>query len=231
MLNYPVAVTVCLVLIALNAWWGRRLSRLDAARERRYRRGLAIAMLVAWATVAGYYLWPTRFDPWHAWPLHICDIAALIGPLAMLTRVRLFRTILYFWGIGLTTQGFVTPVLEAGPQSMQYWLFWVNHTAVVGLAVYAVGVIGYRPRFNDLLAAIGFTACWACFVTPINLAHDLNYGYLGPTPPSQTRGTLVDLLGPWPLRMLWMAALVVLMFILLWAPWAIARRAATRPTD
>lgn len=130
----------------------------------------------------------------------------------------------YFWGLGLTTQGFFTPVLEAGPGQVEYWLFWSNHTIVVGLALYRVIVNGYRPGAADLLAAIGLTAVWMAVVLPINILFDLNYGYLGRYPPNPNVTTLVEYLGPWPVRLVWMSLLVIVMFVLLWLPWGIARR-------
>jgi uncharacterized membrane protein YwaF len=123
--------------------------------------------------------------------------------------------VLYFWGIALTTQGFFTLVLTTGPDTMHYWLFWANHTIVVGLAVYEVAVLGYRPRLGDVGAAIGFTALWVAMVLPLNMHYGWNYGYL-----NEVRlGTqsLLDGLGDWPLRLVWMELLVIAGFVVVWA--------------
>ena len=143
MARYFFTVVFCFALIALNAAVGRRLRR--AGRDVSYRRAVGLGCLVVWLASQVWYLSPSRFNAWDSWPLHICDIAALVGSVAILTRWRVATTVLYFWGFGLTTQGFFTPVLEAGPGQMEYWLFWSNHTIVVGLAVYCVVADGYRP--------------------------------------------------------------------------------------
>ena len=68
------------------------------------------------------------------------------------------------------------------------------------------------------------TLGWMALVIPINVIFDLNYGYLGSFVPNPDVPTLVDYLGPWPLRILWMSLLVIFMFTLLWLPWAVVRR-------
>ena len=222
MLTFPVTVTVCLLLIAALCVVGRRLAQLN--RERYLRFTLAGLSLVGWVAMQTVYFLPGNFDPAVSWPLHICDIAAVIGPLAMLTRSRLLLSVLYLWGIGLTSQAFITPVLspEFGPTSIWYWTFWSNHTIVVGLAVYAIVVLRYRPAFTDVLAVIGFTALWVALVLPLNLAYGWNYGYMSPELPGAT--TLLNALGDWPGRLFKMYAIVAVGFVVLWLPWGIVTR-------
>jgi hypothetical integral membrane protein (TIGR02206 family) len=220
MLTFPLTTIICLGLIAALCIAGRRLDRLN--REHQLRFALAGLSLVGWVAMQTVYFLPGNFDPAVSWPLHICDIAAVVGPLAMLTRSRLLLSVLYFWGIGLTSQAFITPVLppEEGPGSIWYWTFWSNHTIVVGLAVYAMVVLRYRPAFTDVLAVIGFTALWVALVLPLNLAYGWNYGYMSPELPGAT--TLLNALGDWPGRLFKMYAIVAAGFVVLWLPWDIA---------
>jgi uncharacterized membrane protein YwaF len=60
----------------------------------------------------------------------------------------------------------------------------------------------------------------------IDLVFDLNYGYLGRFTPS--RPTMLDVLGPWPLRVVFMILLGAAGMTLLWLPWLAVRR---RPLD
>jgi hypothetical integral membrane protein (TIGR02206 family) len=227
MLDYPGTGAVCLLLMAANVAAGLWLRR--RGRERTYAWLLGGLALAVWAAITIWYLLPANFAVHVSLPLHVCDLAALIGPLAILTRWRLLRAVLYFWAIVLTTQAFITPVLRTGPETTQYWLFWANHTVVVGLSIYDLVVGRFRPMFSDLLGAIGFTSFAALFVVAINLAYDVNYWYLGRA--SLTVPTLLDHLGDWPMRMIWMFTLVIGGFAVAWLPWAIAglfaRRAGT----
>jgi uncharacterized membrane protein YwaF len=84
MARYPVTVAACFALIVLVAWAGRALRARD--KEHRLRLMLGGAVLGVWLAIQGWYLWPANFDPAVSWPLHVCDIAALVGPLALLTR-------------------------------------------------------------------------------------------------------------------------------------------------
>ena len=222
MLHFPVTVTVCVAFMIGLSLLGARLRRRGG--ERALRLTFAGLCLAVWVAAQVVFLRPANFDPAVSFPLHICDVAGLLGPLALLTRRRLLLSVLYFWGFGLTTQGFITPVLppSEGLGSIWYWVFWANHASIVGLALYAVVVLGYRPRWVDLAAAIAFTAGWLAVVLPLNLAFDWNYGYVGPSKPDAP--TLLDSLGAWPLRLLWIAGLVIAGFTVLWLPWAIAGR-------
>jgi len=226
MLYFPVTSLVCLLLIGGFCWAGRRLRR--SGREPVLRGIVAGLTLLAWAIMQTVYFWPGHYDPAVSWPLHVCDIAAVIGPVAVLTRQRVLLAILYFWGIGLTSQAFITPVLSTayGPESIWYWLFWSNHTIVVGLAVYALVVMGYRPRFGDLLATLGCTAMWVAIVLPLNIAYGWNYGYLSPELPEAT--TVLDALGDWPGRLFKMYAITGVGFFVLWLPWGMVRQARGR---
>jgi len=226
MLKYPVTVVVCLGLIAAAVAWGRWLRERDGSsggwRERRLRGTLAWGTIGVWVVMNIWYIANRGLE--ESLPLHICDLAAVIGPIGLLSRSRLLRSVLYFWGLALTTQGFATPVLNVGPGHMTYWLFWANHTIVVGLAVYDIVVGGYRPYPRDLGRVVGVTAGWLALVFTINYFTGWNYGYVGRAEPGAE--TIVQALGPWPLRVVWMALLALAAFGLAYLPWVVARRAA-----
>lgn len=176
---------------------------------------------IAWQTLAViYYLLPANFDPYESWPLHLCDLAAWVAPFALLTQKRWLRTLLYFWGIGLSTQAFITPVVQGGYLDIKYWLFFVGHTQIVGSAVYDVVALGYRPRLRDWGVATLITLGWMAVVTPINVIFDVNYGYTGRHLPDGP--TLLDNLGPWPWRILWLFFAGQAAWFLAWVVWPIA---------
>ena len=182
---------------------------------------LAAAGFVNWVVQQGYYLLIAG-DYTEAVPLHVCDLAALLGPVVMLWPVRLLRTTLYFWAFGLSIWGLLTPVLQQGPGHPTFWLFWINHAAIMGFASFDVVVRGYRPFLGDLGMAILMTLGYVAIVTPINLAMGWNYGYLGNV--ESEAWTPLDLLPPWPWRILAIEVLGALMLGLAWWPWALRRR-------
>lgn len=197
-------------------------------RRERGTRGLARAertvgmtMLGVWLTAQLYWFLPGNFRIDEALPLHMCDLTGLIAPLVLLTRRRPLRALLYFWGIGLSIHGMLTPVLEDGPAHVRFWLFWLTHASIIGTAVYDVIVSGFRPDRRDWLLAIGACAVWLGLVLVVNLTLDVNYGYVGNITPEHP--TMVDQLGPWPARVFKMIVAVIVLFTVMWLPWELAK--------
>lgn len=197
-------------------------------REAAFRRSWGWVVLAYQAWYTAWYLMPSHFQ-WHeSLPLQLCDLAAVVAGLAMVTGWRHWRTLLYFWGIGLSTQAFLTPTVQYGVLHIKFWMFWVGHTMIVGSAVYDVVVAGYRPRLKDLAVAVGVTyvLCMTIFYLNVLMTEllqtPINYWYIGPGKPNNP--TLMDQLGPWPQRVGVVIAIVLADFVLLWAIWPISRR-------
>ena len=200
---------VCLVAIlawiALGRWLLALDKRDDGRREYWFRATLSIAMLLVQAFATAWRFLPGQYDLNESWPVHLCRLVAWVAPIALWTHWRRPRALLYFWGIGLSTQAFFTPMWGFGLASVEFWLYWGGHTFIVGAALYEVFVHGYGPRFRDW----GFAALWGLIYAGVTVALNLqlgtNYSYLG-------RGdydarSVVDFLGPWPQRAWIMAGL------------------------
>lgn len=220
-INHLGAVAVCAGLLFLMVQAGRVLSH--EGRELSYRRGLGIAGLIVWLGINAWYALPAQFDLAETLPLHVCDLGNLLAAVMLLLAraPRLLRAVVYFWAFALTIHGFITPVVEEGPMSPGYWLFWLNHSVVVGFAIYDLAVLGFRPTFRDLLAAAAVTAGYVLVVLPINLLGGWNYGFVGRDLPEV--GTIVNVLGPWPQRVFLLAGLGFAAFVLVWLPWLAVR--------
>ena len=154
-------------------------------------------------------------------PLQLCDIVAIIAALEFARPSRNVHALAYFWGVALSSQALVTPDLAGGPSTLGFWAFWVYHLFVVGSGIYAVTVRAFRPAWRDLRLAILAGLTYAIPVFALDAALELNYGYLGRSNPGQP--TLIDLLGSWPLRVVFMVALAILAMILFWLPWLASR--------
>ncbi len=209
-------------------WWaiaaGRRLR--GTPREPVLRRCWAWGTLAVALGVDVYWFMPTRFDIGQSLPLHLCDLAAHAAPLLMLSRHRWPKTLMFFWGIGLSTQGFITPTLEQGPGDVFYWLYWLQHLGVVGGGVYLAAVGGYRPGLRDVALAFAITALLGGVMIGIDLALGVNYMYVGNQLPEHP--TILDALGPWPGRLIPLGGLVLAAFLLTWAGSALTHRTTTR---
>ncbi|MGF1514581.1 MAG: TIGR02206 family membrane protein [Elainellaceae cyanobacterium] len=194
--------------------WGLR--RQGTQRLIQREKQFASAYLLVWVAFHGWRLLPPNFDPARSLPIHICDLAALLVPLALIWRRRYLVALLYFWGLGFSLQGLITPDLNAGIGSPWFWLFWLHHATIVGAALYIVIVHQFRPTRKDYRWAVRAGLCYLAFVFPLNAVFGFNYGYLGNLRSSQP--SLLDWLGPWPWRVLAMVALAWLGMALLLAP-------------
>ncbi|MBC7833816.1 MAG: TIGR02206 family membrane protein [Phycisphaerales bacterium] len=222
---HALCVVACAAVMLAAALAGRRLRTRPAAEER-LRRSIAISGVIYWAASNAWWMWPANFKLEDSLPLHVCDLAGIIAPVAILTRKPWLRALLYFWGIGLSTQAFFTPTLEHGPASMRFWLFWLNHTFIVGTAVYDIAVGGYRPTWRDFRTAAAVSLAYLAFILLIDIPLGLNYGYVGNTTPENP--TVIDKLGPWPLRLLPLTLIGMAMMFLVWIPWIAAAKHAGR---
>ena len=216
------------VVTALACAVGRR--QRGTAGLARAERVVGFAMLGVWLAAQVYWFLPGNFRIDEALPVHMCDLTGLIAPLVLLTRRRPLRALLYFWGIGLSIHGMLTPVLEDGPSHVRFWLFWLTHASIIGTAVYDLVAGGFLPGRPDWLLAIAACAVWLALVLVVNLSLGVNYGYVGNTTPE--RPTVIDQLGPWPGRVFKMIVAVLVLFTAMWLPWEIpkwrARRRAAR---
>jgi hypothetical integral membrane protein (TIGR02206 family) len=226
-LTHLIVVLVCAAAIILSCYFGRLWSRTslhprrDDPRERQLRGvwgGFVIGVNL-WSIV--YWFLPARFDIRESLPLQLCDLACMVAAVAMLTRQRWAHTLLFFWGIGLSTQAFITPTLKYHIGHMEFWLFWLVHLSIVGSAIYLLAVRRYRPTIRDLIFAIAISAMWVGAMLILNPILGSNYGYVANTLP-QNR-TVIDALGPWPLRIFILGGIVIAIFVGLWAA---ARRKA-----
>jgi hypothetical integral membrane protein (TIGR02206 family) len=185
-------------------------------------RSLAAVAIVVWVMAEGYWMLPGRFSAAYSLPLHLCDITALLVPLGLWWRWRRMMTLVYFWGLVFSIQAVITPALHEGPGQFWFWLFWAYHFMILAVAVYFVAVRGFRPRWPDLRFAMIMSALYVALVLPLDVLMRWNYGFLGNMKPSQP--SLIDVLGPWPWRVVVIIVLGGVAMAALYLPWRFVRR-------
>lgn len=216
--THAVAAGAGVLCMAVVSLLGRRWRGTE--REIALRRAWVAFVAAGQAVSIVWWLLPANFNPARSFPLHMCDLVGLIAIPALLTERRLPRALLYFWGLGLSSQAFFTPIVREGPALFVFWLFWLSHTQIVGSAVYDVVARCYRPLLRDLTLAVVATLTYTAVMLPFDVVTGFNYGYLGRDLPGAH--TLMGALGPWPWRLLAVAGLVFTVFALMWLAWPAA---------
>lgn len=148
-------------------------------------------------------------------PCQLCDIAAILGAVALLTRSQRVAELVWFWGMAGTLNGLITPALSETFPSFRYFAFFAQHSGVVITAVYLVAGLGLRPQPGAVLRAFGWVQVYLLAAGLANLLTGANYGFLRSKPP---QASLLDVLGPWPWYILALEALALLFFTLLYLP-------------
>lgn len=202
-------------LIALAVMLGRGRPRQPAPTAFEYT--LAFANIAVWIAAHGWWQMPERFDPATTLPLQMCHITSLIASAVLLTRNDALRAVLYFWSFALCTQAMITPSLVDPPASPVFWSFWFLHGFVMMTAIYDIAVNGFRPAWRDYRIACAASLIYVAVVLPVDLALGANYGFLGKSKPLHP--SIVDLLGPWPERLLIIVPLAALAMLLALLPW------------
>lgn len=221
--EHALFVGVCVAIMLAISLLGK--SWRGTARGDLLRRAVGWTGLAYWIGSNAWWMFGPQYSFAQSLPLQVCDLAGLLGPLAMLTRKRPVRAVLYFWGLSLSVQGFIQPVLhEKGVLDVEFWLFWANHTVIVGTAVYDVIALGFRPTARDYITAVIASLVYMAVIMPFDIYFKVNYGYIGPSDPIAHAKTLADALGPWPLNAVLMMVLAMIAMALIWVPWEIARR-------
>lgn len=170
----------------------------------------------------GVMVW-LRVDTWgfsaDLLPLHMCTLAVYLSAWMLVTQDRRVFEVVYFWGLGGTTQALLTPDLEEGSPALSQLLFFLGHGAVIVSIFYAMIVFRFRPHLGSLPRVMAITATAAAVAFAVNLWLGTNFMYLMAKP---IRPSLLDWFGPWPWYLLGLIAVSLLSFVLLYSPFFVA---------
>lgn len=155
-------------------------------------------------------------------PLQLCDFGIFIAAAALWTRQPLLVETTYFWGLAGTIQALLTPDLPQHFPTYPYFQYYIAHGGVVAAALVLVIGLRLRPRKWAVARVAAVTIAYAVVVAVVDAVTGADYMFLRSKPPSPT---LLDVLGPWPVYLLSAAAIALLLFALLNAPFWLGRAA------
>jgi hypothetical integral membrane protein (TIGR02206 family) len=210
------AIAVFVAGAALLVWIGRRQTESQARRLGRILGALTAAI---YGSVLIYSLIPPSID--RSVPLRLTDLATVAAACALWSRRQWAFALTYYWGLVLSAQALISPVL-VGPDFPHYTFlaFWAIHLLVVWAAIYLTWGRGMRPTWRSYRITVTVTVVWAAVTLAFNSIAETNYGFLNGKPAT---ASLLDLLGPWPVYILTAATLILIVWALMTWPWVRAR--------
>lgn len=150
-------------------------------------------------------------------PLNLCDWAAASLIVALLTRRQFAYELGYFWGLGGTLQGLLTPALYAGWPTPQFLFFFIQHGGVIAALLYLTLGTGLRPVWGSLPRVVAASLFYAVLAGAADWLLGSNYGFLRAKPVGVN---LLTFLSPWPWYIPELVGIGVFFLLLYYAPFA-----------
>ena len=176
------------------------------------------ALLLAQEVAQAAWLWRSLGLGLHLLPLDLCTLSVFLTAWVLIARSPRIYEIVYFWGLGGTTQALVTPELFQGFPSAEFIFFFAGHGLVVIGVVYATLALQLRPYPRSTLRVAAMTLALAAAVLLLNLLLGTNFMYLMAKP---MQPSLLDWFGPWPWYLAGLFATALLTFAVLYLPWLV----------
>ncbi len=185
-----------------------------------YRFGIILAVIISVQQML-LYAWYTCSGEWslsRTLPVQLCDISLFLCVPVLATRNKYLSELLYFWGLGGATQAILTP--DMGGYTFPHFVFYqffLGHGLIVLTCLFLVLVCRFRPTFQSVIRTFIITNLYAAVILPVNALTGGNYLFLRYKPQG---GSIMGLLGPWPWYILWLEAVAIILFLLLYLPFA-----------
>jgi len=208
------ALTVPLAMALLA-----RHEHLGRAADRMTRIGLAGFLALGWICWYGLGAWRHELNLDNVLPLNLCDWAEIALIVALLTRNQLAYELGYFWGLGGTLQGLLTPPLYWGFPDLQFIFFFVQHGGVVAALLYLTLGTRMRPTWASLGRVVAASFAYLAVAGLIDWLLAVNYGFLRAKPLGQN---LLTMMAPWPWYIPELVAAGIFFVLLYYVPFALA---------
>ena len=158
-------------------------------------RVLAVVLVANLATWQVVTITQGRWSATNGLMLDLCPVSAMVAAAALWTRRRLLAELTYFWGCAGAVQGLVTPDQRYRFPDYFYFQFYVTHAGVVLAGLFLVVGLRLAPRSGAVARVFALTLGFAAVAALADVVTGGNYMFLRD---QGGRGTLLDLMGPWP---------------------------------
>src|ERR1700686_1179091 len=162
---------------ATLVWIGRRQTESQARLLSRVLAGLTAAV---YGAALIYKLVPPTIN---SVPLQLSDLAPVAAAYALWSQRQWAFALTYYWGLVLSTQALITPVLYAPDfPNYKFLSFWTIHLLVVWAAVYLTWGRRMRPSWRSFRFVVVVTVVWAAVTFTFNRIAGTDYGFINSKP-------------------------------------------------
>ena len=202
---------LALALLARHEHLGRHADRVT-------RIALAVFMGVGWLCWFALTGWRGELHLANGLPMNLCDWAEVALIVALLTRNQFAYELGYFWGLGGTLQGVLTPTTHWDFPDPAFIFFFIQHGGVVAALLYLTLGTRLRPTLASLKRVVIATFLYLGVVALVDWALGLNYGFLREKPHGQN---MLSFMSPWPWYIPELVAAGFLFVLLYYSPFAL----------
>ena len=194
-------------------------ARKSPALDRPIRLGLAALLLGGWTCWLLLFWQRGWLTLGNGLPLNLCDWAAAALIAALIGKRAFAYELGYFWGLGGSLQGLMTPDIAYDFPDPQFVFFAINHAGIITALLYLT-FTGMRPRLAALPKVVVATLGYALIAGLADAALHLNYGFLAAKP---ANASVLDFLSPWPWYIPELVAIGILSLLVYYLPFLIWR--------
>lgn len=189
-------------------------ARKSASLDRPIRVTLVLLLMGGWICSLLLFWQRGWLSLGNGLPLNLCDWAAVALIVALTTKHPFAYTLGYFWGLGGSLQGLITPAIAYDFPDPQFIFFAINHAGIITALLYLT-FMGMRPRAADLPKVVAATLGYALVAAIADSVLRVNYGFLAAKP---ANASLLDFLSPWPWYIPELVAVGILSLLVYYLP-------------
>lgn len=195
----------------------------------RWRKNQKLNNLFRWSLAfllvlqeISYHFWNIYIEEWtlqKMLPLQICTLFVWLSAFMLITKNRHIYEFAFFLGISGALQALLTPDIAGyGFPHYRFFHVFISHGSIILAALYMTIVEGYRPTWRSFGKVFLWVNIYTVFVFFINILIDSNYLFVVHKPETES---LFDVLGPWPVYIFAAEGVALIMFLILYLPFAI----------
>ena len=191
--SHWIAIILFFLIAVILPWFSKKYL------EEKYQS--TVGLILIFLVFINYPVWvfleliAGTFDLKLHLPLHLCRLANLLLPIALIWKNDKIFQILYYWGMSAMFQAIFTPDITHDFPHFHYFRYFAAHQLLVICLIYYVVVFNMRPTLSGLKNAFLALNVFLVIAFISNKVIGSNYFWIMEKPPS---GSILDFMGPWP---------------------------------